>query len=181
MDTLRFTAKGSSLAFRARLTALFIAKWKLDPTKTKALLTPLTLLRRRFVIQNFKVSEGLSPIDELMPSHDMWTTTLTTNMTRRRGDRHRFRHHREPVRVEYPTCHFTSSNNNILLQLPTPTCTRDLTRRRLDAHAYSRRDTYVDQNPRTRTRTHTRTRSECAFQTVCACVCACMSVGFSLK
>lgn len=39
-----------------RLIALFIAKWKLDPTKTKMLFAKLTPVRRRFVIQNFKNS-----------------------------------------------------------------------------------------------------------------------------
>jgi len=37
-----------------RLIALFVAKWKLDPTKTKALVAKLIPNRRRYVIQNFK-------------------------------------------------------------------------------------------------------------------------------
>lgn len=42
-----------------RLIAIFVAKWKLDPTRTKAALARLTPARRRYVIQNFKtVSTG---------------------------------------------------------------------------------------------------------------------------
>jgi len=37
-----------------RLIALFIAKWKLEPTKTKMLLAKLTPLRRRYVLLHFK-------------------------------------------------------------------------------------------------------------------------------
>jgi len=37
-----------------RLIALFVAKWKLEPTKTKMLLAKLTPLRRRYVMQHFK-------------------------------------------------------------------------------------------------------------------------------
>lgn len=43
-----------------RLIALFVAKWKLDPTKTKAAVAKLTPVRRRYVIQNFK---GTQPGD----------------------------------------------------------------------------------------------------------------------
>jgi hypothetical protein len=39
-----------------RLIALFVAKWKLDPTKTKMLLAKLNPQRRRYVIQNFKAT-----------------------------------------------------------------------------------------------------------------------------
>jgi len=39
-----------------RLIALFVAKWKLDPTKTKTVMAKLTPARRRYVIQNFKTA-----------------------------------------------------------------------------------------------------------------------------
>lgn len=39
-----------------RLIALFVAKWKLDPTKAKASLSKLLPNRRRYVIQNFKAT-----------------------------------------------------------------------------------------------------------------------------
>eukprot|EP00927_Polykrikos_kofoidii_P020977 TRINITY_DN20005_c0_g1_i1.p1 TRINITY_DN20005_c0_g1~~TRINITY_DN20005_c0_g1_i1.p1 ORF type:complete len:406 (+),score=78.02 TRINITY_DN20005_c0_g1_i1:221-1438(+) len=39
-----------------RLIALFVAKWKLDPTRTKLLLARLTPPRRRHVIQHFKTA-----------------------------------------------------------------------------------------------------------------------------
>jgi len=42
-----------------RLMALFVAKWKLDPNRTKASLAKLEPSQRRFIIQNFKaVSTG---------------------------------------------------------------------------------------------------------------------------
>jgi len=37
-----------------RLIALFVAKWKLDPTRTKMILAKLLPARRRYVIQHFK-------------------------------------------------------------------------------------------------------------------------------
>jgi len=40
-----------------RLIALFVHKWKLDPTQTKLLLAKMTPARRRYVIQNFKTTE----------------------------------------------------------------------------------------------------------------------------
>jgi len=49
-----------------RLIALFVAKWKLDPTKTKALVAKLTPNRRRYVIQNFKsTAQGDAGVAEL--------------------------------------------------------------------------------------------------------------------
>lgn len=39
-----------------RLIAIFVAKWKLDATRTKAVLAKLTPARRRYVIQNFKTA-----------------------------------------------------------------------------------------------------------------------------
>lgn len=47
------TAAGGPVA-ELRLIALFVAKWKMDPTKTKLLLAKMTPARRRYVIQNFK-------------------------------------------------------------------------------------------------------------------------------
>jgi len=38
------------------LIALFVAKWKLEPTKTKVFLAKLIPGRRRYVIQNFKTT-----------------------------------------------------------------------------------------------------------------------------
>lgn len=40
-----------------RLMALFVARWKLNPTQTKALLGKLSKPRQRYVLQNFKVTE----------------------------------------------------------------------------------------------------------------------------
>jgi hypothetical protein len=49
-----------------RLIALFVAKWKLDPTKTKAAVAKLTPVRRRYVIQNFKGTQaGEAGVTEL--------------------------------------------------------------------------------------------------------------------
>jgi len=39
-----------------RLIALFVNKWKLEPTKTKMMLAKLTQEKRRYVIQNFKAT-----------------------------------------------------------------------------------------------------------------------------
>lgn len=44
-------------AAELKAMALFVAKWKLEPTKTKLLLAPLPSVRRRWVLANFK-SEG---------------------------------------------------------------------------------------------------------------------------
>lgn len=49
------TAAAASIA-ELRLIALFVAKWKLDPTKAKTLLAKLNPTRRRYVIQNFKTT-----------------------------------------------------------------------------------------------------------------------------
>eukprot|EP00450_Noctiluca_scintillans_P032057 CAMPEP_0194547220 /NCGR_PEP_ID=MMETSP0253-20130528/91825_1 /TAXON_ID=2966 /ORGANISM="Noctiluca scintillans" /LENGTH=78 /DNA_ID=CAMNT_0039394403 /DNA_START=57 /DNA_END=290 /DNA_ORIENTATION=+ len=50
------TSVASSPIVDLRLVALFVAKWKLDHTKTKMLLAKLTPPRRRFVIQRFKTT-----------------------------------------------------------------------------------------------------------------------------
>lgn len=47
---------GTAIA-ELRLIALFVAKWKLEPTKAKAVLAKMLPHRRRYVIQNFK-AEG---------------------------------------------------------------------------------------------------------------------------
>jgi len=48
-------APGSGVV-ELRLMALFVAKWKLDATKTKLALAKLPSERRRYVIQNFKAT-----------------------------------------------------------------------------------------------------------------------------
>lgn len=45
---------GGTAAADLRQIALFISKWRLDPTRTSALVMKLTPLRRNFVMQNFK-------------------------------------------------------------------------------------------------------------------------------
>jgi len=45
-----------SVVAELRLLALFVAKWKLDATKTKLALAKLPVERRRYVIQNFKAT-----------------------------------------------------------------------------------------------------------------------------
>lgn len=47
-------AAGTGMAAELRLIALFVAKWKLDPTKTKLMLAKLPSPRRRYVIAQFK-------------------------------------------------------------------------------------------------------------------------------
>lgn len=47
-----------------RQIALFLAKWRLDPTRTKMMLAKLGPIRRRYVIQNFKPGGG-QPTDSL--------------------------------------------------------------------------------------------------------------------
>lgn len=54
-------AASSGPVAELRLIALFVAKWKLDPARTKPLLARLTLTRRRFVIESFKASPGQDP------------------------------------------------------------------------------------------------------------------------
>lgn len=44
-----------------RLIALFVAKWKLDPTKAKLLLARVAPTRRRLIIQAFKATPGVDP------------------------------------------------------------------------------------------------------------------------
>jgi len=49
-------APPGSAATDLRLIALFVNKWKLEPTKTKMMLAKLTQEKRRYVIQNFKAT-----------------------------------------------------------------------------------------------------------------------------
>mmetsp|Transcript_75605 Transcript_75605/g.130902 ORF Transcript_75605/g.130902 Transcript_75605/m.130902 type:complete len:308 (+) Transcript_75605:107-1030(+) len=50
-----------------RLIALFVAKWKLDPTKTKASLAKMTPERRRYVVTNFKTDKfGVEATEQLL-------------------------------------------------------------------------------------------------------------------
>eukprot|EP00429_Kryptoperidinium_foliaceum_P038119 CAMPEP_0176176496 /NCGR_PEP_ID=MMETSP0120_2-20121206/90405_1 /TAXON_ID=160619 /ORGANISM="Kryptoperidinium foliaceum, Strain CCMP 1326" /LENGTH=274 /DNA_ID=CAMNT_0017514543 /DNA_START=1 /DNA_END=821 /DNA_ORIENTATION=- len=44
-----------------RLIGLFVAKWKLDPGRSKLLLSRLMPTRRRYVIQHFKATPGVDP------------------------------------------------------------------------------------------------------------------------
>lgn len=49
-----------------RLIALFVTKWKMDPTKTKMILAKLTPQRRRYVMKSFSASAaGPGAADEL--------------------------------------------------------------------------------------------------------------------
>lgn len=48
------TAPSVSGGAELRLMALFVAKWKLDPSRTKLMLAKLEPPQRRFIIQNFK-------------------------------------------------------------------------------------------------------------------------------
>lgn len=57
-------AAGSAVA-ELRLVALFVAKWKLDPIRSKAMLAKLLPYRRRFVIQHFKPAGDGDVTDEL--------------------------------------------------------------------------------------------------------------------
>lgn len=59
------TAGAAGPAVELRLIALFVAKWKVDPTKTKLMLAKLSPPRRRFVIQNFKAAAGADPTAQL--------------------------------------------------------------------------------------------------------------------
>lgn len=49
-------AGATNAATELRLIALFIAKWKLDPTQVKIMLAKLLPARRRYVIQHFKAT-----------------------------------------------------------------------------------------------------------------------------
>mmetsp|Transcript_134549 Transcript_134549/g.339844 ORF Transcript_134549/g.339844 Transcript_134549/m.339844 type:complete len:388 (+) Transcript_134549:102-1265(+) len=51
------TAAGSPVS-ELRLIALFVAKWKLDPTRAKMVLFKLPSAKRRFVLDNFKAVAG---------------------------------------------------------------------------------------------------------------------------
>merc|ERR1711933_378113 len=51
-------AGGGSAAADLRQIALFVSKWRLEPSRTKALLANLTPPRRRFVMQSFKDASG---------------------------------------------------------------------------------------------------------------------------
>merc|ERR1719476_939707 len=59
------TAPASGPAAELRLIALFVAKWKLDPTRTKLMLAKLTPQKRRHVIQHFKATAGADPSNSL--------------------------------------------------------------------------------------------------------------------
>lgn len=50
-----------------RQIALFVSKWRLEPTRTKMLLARLPVVRRRYVMMNFKYApvEGVSPVAKL--------------------------------------------------------------------------------------------------------------------
>eukprot|EP00933_Yihiella_yeosuensis_P004041 TRINITY_DN10780_c0_g1_i1.p1 TRINITY_DN10780_c0_g1~~TRINITY_DN10780_c0_g1_i1.p1 ORF type:complete len:355 (+),score=61.09 TRINITY_DN10780_c0_g1_i1:60-1124(+) len=50
-------AVASGAVAELRLVALFVAKWKLDPNRTKAALSKLIPVRRRYTIANFKTEE----------------------------------------------------------------------------------------------------------------------------
>lgn len=54
--TTAATPQAGGAVAELRLIALFVAKWKLDPTKTKTMLAKCTPQRRRYVIQNFKAA-----------------------------------------------------------------------------------------------------------------------------
>lgn len=65
-SALKSVAPAGSPLAELRLIALFVAKWKLDPTRTKSLLGKLSVQRRRYVIQNFKTeTSGLEATEEL--------------------------------------------------------------------------------------------------------------------
>jgi len=49
-----------------RLIALFVAKWKLDPTRTKMMLAKMTPQRRRYIIQSFKPAPGSDTTEALL-------------------------------------------------------------------------------------------------------------------
>lgn len=53
-------ASGGAVA-ELKAIALFVAKWKLNPSRSKIALAPLTQTRRRYVIDNFAGAEGASP------------------------------------------------------------------------------------------------------------------------
>lgn len=61
-------APGSGVA-ELRLLALFVAKWKLDATKTKMALAKLPAERRRYVIQNFKATATGDEVDTEMDKY----------------------------------------------------------------------------------------------------------------
>lgn len=64
--TTASTVPGGTVA-ELRLIALFVAKWKLDPTKTKASLAKMTPERRRYVVTNFKTDKtGVEATDQLL-------------------------------------------------------------------------------------------------------------------
>lgn len=52
-------------AAELRLIALFVSRWKLDPTKTKMMLAKLGAAKRKHVIQNFKPVPGRDPTAQL--------------------------------------------------------------------------------------------------------------------
>jgi hypothetical protein len=68
-----------------RLIALFVAKWKLDPTKTKAMVAKLQPGQRRYVIQNFKATAtgdaGVTELEKFIEeckTNGAWDKMLST-------------------------------------------------------------------------------------------------------
>jgi len=73
----------ASPAAELRLIALFVAKWKLDPARTKVLLARLTAPKRRYVIQAFKgpdagteVMESLDKFIQECEATDAWASAV---------------------------------------------------------------------------------------------------------
>jgi len=71
-------------AVEIRLMALFVAKWKLEPTTAKGLLSKLPSARRRYVIQNFKATasgaEGTAELETFIQECEKegaWDTATT--------------------------------------------------------------------------------------------------------
>lgn len=74
-------------AVELRLIALFVAKWKLEPSRTKLMLARLTPARRRYVIQKFKASApGAGATEELeqyiadCAESNVWATAAGPSM-----------------------------------------------------------------------------------------------------
>jgi len=60
------TAVAGGPVAELRLIALFVAKWKLDPSRTKMMLAKVTAVRRRYVIEKFKATgEGMEATNSL--------------------------------------------------------------------------------------------------------------------
>lgn len=59
-------AAGGGAVAELRLIALFVSKWKLDPTKTKLMLSKLSPVRRRYVMKEFTTkNSGAEATNEL--------------------------------------------------------------------------------------------------------------------